>query len=252
MPIKTVQFMIVLLGLAVFGRMSIAGTWIDDFSNLRDWGAGQIDDELSAAIVGGRFNFIGKKQKAIYRIKNGELGEIQDFSLELKFMVGRIQMPEESSWSIQYYSFIEERSEYDGLIDFEFRNSLGVFEEPKAAIVSIIQYVPEQQPPIGRILRGSSAASTLFAYEKEVWYTLRIEREGNQYTFWIGDVGIFAEDDSVPMGWIALKFHGRCNIWLDDFTVTGPTVPNGGPGVLGVDSPVDQLSTTWGRLKAQY
>ena len=200
MPIKTVQFMIVLLGLTVFGRICIAGTWIDDFSNLRDWGAGQIDDELSAAIVGGRFNSIGKKQKAIYRIKNGELGEVQDFSLELKFMVGHIQVPEESSWTIQYYSFNEERSEYDGLIDFEFRHSLGVFEEPNAALFSIIQYVPEEQPPIGRILRGSSAASALFAYEKEVWYTLRIEREGNQYIFWIGDVGIFAEDDSVSMG----------------------------------------------------
>ena len=143
------------------------------------------------------------------------------------------------------------RSEYDGLIDFEFRGSLGVFEEPKAAVVSIIQYVPEEQPLIGRILRGSSVASALFAYEKEVWYTLRIEREGNQYIFWIGDVGLFTEDNSVPMGWIALKFLGRCNMWMDDFTVTGPDVPNGGPGALQVNSPADQLSTTWGRLKAQ-
>ena len=109
MPIKTVQFIFVFLtGIVVFGRMCIAGTWIDDFSNLRDWGVGQIDDELSAAIVGGRFNYIGKKQEAIYRIKNSELGEIQDFSLELKFMVGHIQVPEESFWSIQYYSFNED------------------------------------------------------------------------------------------------------------------------------------------------
>ena len=42
MPIKTFRFMIVLLGTVVlFGRMCIAGTWIDDFSDrtLRDWGA---------------------------------------------------------------------------------------------------------------------------------------------------------------------------------------------------------------------
>ena len=80
---------------------------------------------------------------------------------------------------------------------------------------------------------------------------MKIEREGNQYTFWIGDVGLFTRDDSVPIGAIQLIFYGRCDIWLDDFTVTGPDVPDGGPGFLQVNSLAEQVTTTWGKLKAQ-
>lgn len=55
----------------------------------------------------------------------------------------------------------------------------------------------------------------------------------------------------MPIGWISLTFHGRFNIWLDDFTVNGPTVPDGGPGVLRVHPFAEQVTTTWGKLKVQ-
>ena len=253
-PKRIVQSMIILAGfIVVFGRMCIAGTWIDDFSDrtLRDWGGEQIDDQLSATVVDGHFNYRGKKQNAQYRIQNYGLGEIQDFSLQLKFMVRHIRVPEESFWLIQYFAFNEETGKYIGIIEFEFRYDFGNFVEPNVALVSIVRNVAEEHPQFGPVWRGNAAAIVRFAYEKEVWYTLRIEREGNRYIFWIGDFGLFTDDDSVPIGSIGLHLGGRCNIWLDDFAVTGPTVPDGGPGVLGVNLLAEQLTTTWGSLKAQ-
>ena len=140
---------------------------------------------------------------------------------------------------------------YEGLIDFEFRYSADVLVEPNVAFVSINQYVPEEHPQIGQLLRGNIASTALFSYKKEDWHTLTIERERNQYIFWIGDVDLFVEDNSVPSGSIGLSFHGRCNIWLDDFTVTGPDVPDGGPGILQVNPLSKQLTAMWGQLKAQ-
>ena len=260
MQIKTFRFMIVLMGtVVVFVRMCIAGTWIDDFSdrNLRDWGfrglggGTVINDEVSLGVVGGHFYFRGKKQHALYSITNRALGKIQDFSLELKFMVRNIRVPRESTWFIRYALVNEETWNLDGLMTFLWYPD---FENPKVLVVTIDRYergVLKEHPELGQGWIAQTAAIDSFAYEEKVWYTLRIAREGNQYTFSMGDVVLFAEDDSVPMGTITLTFVGRFTIWLDDFTVTGPDVPNGGPGFLGVNPSAERVTTMWGKLKAQ-
>ena len=254
-PIKTVRFIIVLLAVVfVFVRMCIAGTWIDDFSDrtLRDWGGGVINDEFSATVVDGHFNYRGKNQDANFRFINWGLGKIQDFSLELKFMVRNVRVPTESGWSIQYEAVKEETRELEGFLDFEFRYSLGAVVEPNVAFVTIYWNVPKDNPKIGHVvLRPNAIARARFVYKKEVWYTLKIERDGNEYIFWIGDIGLFLRDEILPIGSIGIRFHGRCTIWLDDFTVTGPTVPDGGPGVLGVNPLAELVTTMWGKLKAQ-
>jgi len=185
-------------------------------------------------------------------MKNWALGKIQDFSLELKFMVRNVRNPADSGWAIQYEAYNEKTRELEGILDFEFRYGLGVIVEPNIVFVSIVRKVPEQNPQIGQVvLRGNLVATSRFAYEKEGWYTLKIEREGNQYIFWIGEFGLFIEDDSLTIGSIGFHFYGRCNIWLDDFIVTGPDVLDGGPGVLSVGPVVEQVTTMWGKLKAQ-
>ena len=260
MLIKTAVFMVILLVIVVFGQMCIAGTWIDDFSdrNLRDWGfrglggGTVINDEVSLGVVGGHFYYRGKNQRARYDMKNWALGKIQDFSLELKFMVRNIRVPRESSWIIQYDSTNEETRNRDGMMHFLWYPEPE--EEPNVIFVTIDRFeqgVLEDHPEFEDIWIAQTAGIDSFAYEEKVWYTLRIAREGNQYTFSIGDVILFAEDDSVPMGTIELFFHGRCTIWLDDFTVTGPDVPNGGPGFLGVNPLAEGVTTMWGKLKAQ-
>ena len=259
-PIKTVRFIIVLLGtIVVFTRTCIAGTWIDDFSDrtLRDWGGEPMNDMYSAAAVDGHFNFRGKNQEANLGMTNWELGEIQDFSLELKFMVRNVRNPADSGWSVEYQAFNEETREWEGVGIFGFKYGHGVVVIPDVAFVSIIWRLPEHDPQIGRVVLGARFdALARFAYEKGVWYTLKIERqkivrERNRYIFWIGDFGLMTEDDSLTSGSIGLHFVGRCNIWLDDLIVTGPDVPDGGPGVLNVNPLAEQVTTTWGRLKAQ-
>ena len=123
MPIKSFRFMIVCLGIiVVYGKMCIAGTWIDDFSDqtLRDWGGELINDEVSATVVNGQYNFRGKKQEANHRMTNWELGKIQDFSLELKFMVRNVRNPADSGWSVQYEAVNEDTMELEGIADFGF------------------------------------------------------------------------------------------------------------------------------------
>ena len=258
MSVKSVLLIVVfMLTVVAFGRMSVAGTWIDDFSDrtLEDWGGswGFKNDEFSAGVNNGSFNFRGKKESANLSLKNWSVGNVHDFTLEMKFMIRRFPVPEEetSYWRISHEDFNEELDEYEGILDFEFRPSFGNFEAQDIVSFSIIRGVPEDHPEIGRIWGGKTAARAHFDYERETWYTLKIQAHGNRYTFWVGDFALDALDDSVPSGSIKFNFVGRCNIWLDNFTVTSADVPDGGPGFPRAVLPTEKTATTWGRLKAR-
>ena len=130
---------------------------------------------------------------------------------------------------------------------FGFSHALGFLVEPGVVFIFIYGPPTEEHPQLGLI--GGNLASARFRYEDEVWYTLMIEKDGNRYMFWIEDFGLEIFEDSVPKGRILLHFVGRFNLWLDDFTVTGPTVPDGGPGFPRAILPAEKLTTTWGKLK---
>ena len=251
-----IMFMLTVVG---FGQISVAGTWIDDFSDrtLEDWGGSRgfkfQNDEFSAGVNSDRFNFRGKKDNANLSIKNWKVGNVNDFTLEMKFMIRHLPAvgPEgtEGYWKICYEAFNEETHEHEGVLEFEFRHALGEFEERDVTSFWIERGVPEEHPEIGRIWGGHVVASAHFVYEKEVWYTLKIVANGNRYTFWVGDFALDALDDSVPSGSIKFNFVGRCNIWLDDFTVTGTDVPDGGPGFPRAVLPTEKIALMWGNLK---
>ena len=250
MLIKNVGFTTALLALLVlFGQMCIAGTWIDDFSDptLWDWGGteGFEDEDFRAGVNDGRFNFRGRREGASLSLTNIMLGEIQDFTLEMEIMVRNIRGPESSSWGIWYRTYNEETRRSGRL---EFIHVFDALEEHDLTSIRIVvwevEWVENEPELIKRL-----AWRTPFEYEKEVWYTLKIETDGNRYTFSVGDFILEAEDNAVPAGWIELRFGGRCNIWLDDFTVTGPNVPDGGPGHGRAVPSVETLATTWGDLK---
>ena len=257
MPIKSAWFISVLLGIVVFGQICIAGTWIDDFSNPTnsDWGPIPAinkfsDGKFSVALNEGYFEFRGKKQNANLSLRNWSLGEVRDFSMEMRFMFRNIRVPEEIFWNIGLKAVNKETGEIEGMIEFLFTFTSNGVVEPNVASVSVDRHELEEDPQLGRaVWRPIGAEQARFAYEEKVWYTLKIERKGNRYTFWIDNFGLFTDDDTVPTGWITLNFVGRFIIWLDDFTVTGPDVPDGGPGVLGVNPAAEQLATTWGNLK---
>ena len=245
------RFVTIFLGTVAFGQMCIAGTWYDDFSDrtLEDWGRpGQFkDDRYSVGVNKGRFNFRGKREIANLSLGNWKLGEIHDFSLKLKFMYRRIEVPVESSWEIVYMVENKDTGEWEADLSFGFSHALGFLVEPGVVFIFIYGPPTEEHPQFGLI--GGNLARARFRYEDEVWYTLKIEKDGNRYMFWIEDFGLEIFEDSVPKGRILLHFVGRFNLWLDDFTVTGPTVPDGGPGFPRAILPAEKLTTTWGKLK---
>ncbi len=244
------RFVTILLGTVAFGKMCIAGTWIDDFSDrtLEDWGRpGQFkDDKYSVGVNKGRFNFRGKREIANLTLGNSKIGEIHDFSLKLKFMYRRIEVPVESSWAIVYMIENKDTGEWEADLDFRFHHALGFLVEPGVVFISV-SGPPTEHPQLGLVIHP--LASARFRYEDEVWFSLKIEKDGNRYMFWIEDFGLEIFEDSVPKGRILLHFVGRFNLWLDDFTVKGPTVPEGGPGFPRVVFPAEKLTTTWGKLK---
>ena len=250
-PTNTIRFIIVLLtAIVVFGRVCIAGTWIDDFSDstLWDWDGPRMTDELSAGVNDGRFNFWGKRENAYLDLMNWKLGTVQDFSLEMQFMVRQMRFPPSSSWTIIHEAFDKE-VEWEftkGKLEFRFKSSEADEEEENVVTVSILKWIGD-----GHSFKIRIASSSRFKYEKGVWYTLKIERDGDRYTFSVGDINLATEYHSIPKGWIGLEFRERCNIWLDDFTVTGPNVPDGGPGRARSVLPAKKLTTTWGKLKTR-
>ncbi len=244
MLMKYGQVLIIFLGTIVIGRMCIAGTWIDDFSDrsLEDWG-GTWDlknDKHSAGVNKGRFNFRGKSEIANLSLRNSKIGEIHDFTLEIKFMFRRIEVPEKTGWGISC------GPEGNGRFRFMFSYSLGALVIPNTAFVAVSRPVNRREFREFRAL-----ARARFEYEEEKWYTLKIDVRENRYIFWIENLGLEIVDDLIPPGWIELHFFGMCNIWLDDFTVTAPTVPDGGPGFPRAVLPAEKLTITWGKLKVR-
>ena len=249
MLVKYVRFTTVLFTpLVLFGPMCIAGTWIDDFSDrtLWDWGGaeGFENDEFHAGVKDGRFNFRGRREGASLSLTNHLLGDIQNFTLEMEIMVRNIRGPESSSWGI-FYSYNEERRKSGRL---EFLHVFDALEEHDLTSIRIVVWEIEWEGNEPELIKRL-AWRTPFEYETEVWYTLKIEAHGNKYSFSVGDFIVEAEDDAFPPGLIELRFSGRCNIWLDDFAVTGAEVPDGGPGRGRSVRSAKTLATTWGNLK---
>ena len=160
-------------------------------------------------------------------------------------MVRNIRGPESSSWGIFYRTYDEETRKSGRL---EFLHAFDALEEHDLTSIRIvvweIEWVENEPELIKRL-----AWRAPFEYEKEVWYILKIEADGNKYSFSVGDFIVEAEDDTFPPGLIELRFSGRCNIWLDDFTVTGDDVPDGGPGRGRAVPAAKKLATSWGNLK---
>ena len=247
MPIVCARFGIILIGAVVFGRMCITGTWYDDFSdrNSKDWGplefVDDIFEEFSIGIKNGSLNYRGKREDANLSLRNWKLEGLRDFTLEMKFMFRNIEVPKESFWIVRYATD-------DGrTLNIVFRYALGSIVIPNVAFIEVDRELKDAP-----IVNGAEhLAWARFEYEEGVWHKLKIEAHENRYIFWIENFGLEVVHDSVASGWIKFQFVGKYNIWLDDFIVTGSTVPDGGPGSLQAVPVSDRLTTTWGKIKAR-
>ena len=81
------------------------------------------------------------------------------------------------------------------------------------------------------------------------WYRLKLSAIGNHFRLYIDDVlqREFSfdgyESGGVSMG------AGGCIAHFDNVVISGPDIPNGGPGLSPVQSK-SKLTTTWGRVRS--
>jgi len=90
----------------------------------------------------------------------------------------------------------------------------------------------------------------VFTPELDHWYTLKAIAQGDHTEFYInGDlVGEF-DYGEIKSGSVGLVVSNAL-VHFDDFVVTGPDIPDGGPGGASISvRRKDELVTTWGTLK---
>ncbi len=95
--------------------------------------------------------------------------------------------------------------------------------------------------------REISVVSLPFDILEDTWYELKVIAEGDHLEFYINGelIGSF-DDDSFPSGGIELGV-ANTHVHFDDVVITGPEIPNGGPGFAVASQ--SKLATMWGSVK---
>jgi len=87
-----------------------------------------------------------------------------------------------------------------------------------------------------------------YPVEMNKWYRVKLSAMGNQFRSYIDDVlqREFSFDGYKSGG--VLMAAGGCIAHFDNVVISGPEIPNGGPGFTPIH-PQAKLTTTWGRIK---
>ncbi len=95
---------------------------------------------------------------------------------------------------------------------------------------------------------SSNRQTRVLPLKADTWYRLKIEVDGDQITAFVDDLQVFVlRDSSFTSGLVSISVNGVVATF-DDFIVTGPDIPNGGPG-HSVESS-GMLATTWSAVKS--
>jgi hypothetical protein len=106
----------------------------------------------------------------------------------------------------------------------------------------------------GRAIKGAQELELAdlveqpYPVQMNKWYKLKLSAIGNQFRLYIDDVlqREFTFDGYESGG--VLMAAGGCIAHFDNVVITGPDIPNGGPGLTPV-APKGKLATRWGKLK---
>ena len=91
--------------------------------------------------------------------------------------------------------------------------------------------------------------ATPFKTEADRWYRLRIDvKRGGKIRCFIDDEPVSPWFQGIQKGAPGFGTEGVVAMF-DDFVVTGPDIPDGGPGAKAV-RPRDKLATTWAKVKS--
>jgi hypothetical protein len=93
----------------------------------------------------------------------------------------------------------------------------------------------------------TSVVSLPFDILEDTWYELKVVAEGDHFEFYIDNELIESfDDDSFTSGGIDLGV-ANTHVHFDDVVITGPEIPNGGPGFAVTAE--SKLATMWGSVK---
>ena len=220
---------LVQLVVLMYGNISFAGTWRDDFEDriTREWKIYNLDRQVE--------NWWVNQGEAVGRIfKRGFMSlwltgklDWENYSVSCRAKLVK-ERNDPAYIGLSLHDRGDEHTRYLFFINFFFGTASIIKASPNV-------WVPQTFP---------------FVSDIDTWYRLRATVKDEQLEFQINDQ-VFTAEDPFPLkpgqaGLVVGNAEGR----FDDVAITGLNIKNGGPGRQQL--PVDtrgSLTTTWGRIK---
>ena len=220
---------LVQLVVLMYGNISFAGTWRDDFEDriTREWKIYNLDRQVE--------NWWVNQGEAVGRIfKRGFMSlwltgklDWENYSVSCRAKLVK-ERNDPAYIGLSLHDRGDEHTRYLFFINFFFGTASIIKASPNV-------WVPQTFP---------------FVSDIDTWYRLRATVKDEQLEFQVNDE-VFTAEDPFPLksgqaGLVVGNAEGR----FDDVAITGLNIKNGGPGRQQL--PVDtrgSLTTTWGRIK---
>ncbi len=217
--------------------LSFAGTWMDDFEdgNLDGWRTYTFSDALFAEVpsqdkcrVENGVVIVGDDNSAMGHGVKMEMPETcrlwKDYTAEVSF---RLPKPMRDCPNGSLVNMFIRQSYTFGIWNFNGEFAVG--------------YIMMDQD-------GITVSKTPFVAEANRWYRLRMSVEGDIVSCFIGGEKIaeFEGGNRFSSGCPGFGVEGVVTEF-DNFVVTGPEIPNGGPAFA--ITPRNRLATMWGSVK---
>lgn len=220
-----------------------AGTWMDNFDDgdLAEWkmvtclwmqdlvipdsGNWIVED---GAAVGGD-NDVSTR----YDLYTGDMSWT-DYTAEVRVKLSKDLQDCSSNSSVALGVRLQQDEGKLGLCDY----ALGLYNASGVEFAEVFTYDNGQ---------FSNVRNMAFPTQADTWYRLKIGVSGNQVRAFVDNTEIGAFQSARFSSGMAVMSANGVRAMFDDFLVTGPDIPNGGPGFSS--EPAGRLATTWAKLK---
>ena len=219
----------------------LAGTWSDGFEDEKheDW---EITFQVAPTTLKEEEGVLSVEVHSIFvsYINVIDSNQWQDYTLTVKVKIMKIfGQYVDAGIDIRY-------TDSNGYYFFVADNWTQVYPgvPPECEGAFVFPWIDDQ------IQRGQAK---VFTPELDHWYTLKALAEAKHTEFYI-DGDLVGEFDyrEIKSGKVGLVVSNAL-VHFDDFVVTGPKIPDGGPGGASISvRQKDKLVTTWGGIKSKY
>lgn len=259
------RFVVGILIILILSTIAWAGTWKDNFEdgNLDGWRMAKVPwspftvlmlDEGNWRIEDGAVMGGDNNELIVYYLFMGEVSWA-DYTAEVSLKLSK-ELRNCSAWSGAYLSVRGQKP----LIYMHYCLGIQYFgkggAEPKEIQVEEGKMVAAPVEVAGGLINSSKELAAnqhvfpkmLFETKANVWYRLRVTVSGSLVSCFIDQKQVCEFQNSMfATGLVSFAVNGVVAMF-DDFMVTGPKVPNGGPGFTV--NPKAMLASTWGDIKS--